>query len=1783
VAAVDAVNPKIARMKRAAALAAACLLVAIAGSLPGRAVAGVVDNTASVSYVLEGQDGQATTLLSNTVRIQVLPTPTPATLDFLRYDSSSQQGGTVPVDGGQCRIADGGFAPLPPVHDGSGAPIDPATSQTDTAPGYYAGEAIVVSVRDPNRNTDPAVREYVDVDLSVSTGDAETLRMQETGPDTGIFAGAIQSVPTPPDVVRYDCQLSVAAFAEIKARYTDNDFPLDALAVAAAGYAPLEQGRTVLRLTQTVSKPVVEIGDFVQYTLVLKNIHDAPAYAARITDTLPPGLRYRPGSLRVGGAGQPGGPDVTPAAVGAGTAGTSARTTLGVMHQVADPTIAGNGRVFGFPVGNLAPGASVTATFVAEVGPGASGPQLINEAIAHAANALASNMTDTLVTMRESMLTGRFTLIGRVAAGDCGDPASAKPVAGVRLVLEDGTFVLTDAQGAYHVVGLRPGTHVVQLDLASLPPDLEVAACTPNTRFAGRAYSQFVEGQGGSLVRADFQLRRKAGTPAPSEAGIQSVAGIAGGRIRYSVALDGEAAAVTRLRTMVVLPDGAKFVAGSTRVDGEPAADPEMTEGVATFDLGDPKRRWRSRLDFEAEPGACPASGYATKVMLMVEAGKTTQRSRPVDLPVPCGAPPGSATSQRAAVTVAAVPEGPAASPSLDSVNDRPESVSALVADGGGDVDWFKGQEPGRAFLFPGEHHNPRSPGIRIVVKYLPGDTPKLLLNGQPVDALNFDGTVTNATRTMAYGVWRGVDLTTGDNLLQVELTDRTGKVVETLERIVHRDTGAARAELVPAKSVLIADGMQRPVIAVRFLDETGHPVRQGSFGTYSLGPPYMPAHKVMAEQYRQLAGLDGAKPTWTVDGDDGIAYITLEPTGSAGNAMLGFDFGGDARSGTHQDLSAWLKAGTREWIVVGFAQGSVGYDTLARNMQALPAGEDGKGVRGDGRAALYAKGRVLGKWMLTMAYDSGKDTGALRDRNLLSTIDPNQYYTLYGDGTQQGYDAASARKLYLKLERDQFYALFGDFQTGLDRGELSRYQRTLTGVKVEYRGPLVEFSGFAAKTAQSHARDELPGDGTSGLYRLRRDGIVINSERVRIETRDRYHSEQIIESRELTRHIDYDVDYDNGTLFFREPIASRDFDFNPIWIVVDYETGGVAEEFLDAGGRAGVRMMEGRLEAGVSYIRDEDAAGTSQLAGVDAKFRLGEHDQLRAEAAASEGKAKTVAATPPVGGADAAPAGDASGNAWLVEWEHRGDVLRMLAYARRQAGAFGLGQQNAVEAGTFKAGVQTQWSLSPRWTLQAEAYRVENLANGAVRDTANAEVAYRGDGWGARAGLRWAHDTGADGRIAESRLATIGANKALLGGKLQLDANLNFALGGADGSVDFPTRLQVGGSYAITDAFRIVASQEFTDGEQRDTSTTRLGFSATPWKDARLTTTVNQSQISEYGPRTFALFGLNQRFLIGDRWGLDLAVDSSHTFSDTGEAPLVVDPAQPIATGGLRDGGALTEDFLAVSGGLTYRADLWSWNARLEGRQGDKERYGFTTAFLRQARDGVAMSASAQAFTQHDAAGGSALLATAQLSWAYRPFGGDWSMLDKLEFRLDQVERGGGQAILGNDTLAVYGNARSARLVNNFVLNYASDAWKGDGDGEGSGSVLDLYQRSQLSLYYGSKYVLDTYDGSDYAGYTDILGAEARFDLTSRIDVGLRASVLHSWSRNTFAWAFGPSIGFTPFTNAWVSVGYNIRGFNDRDFESSHYTAEGAYLVFRMKFDQHTLGLDRGSAAAGR
>lgn len=81
------------------------------------------------------------------------------------------------------------------------------------------------------------------------------------------------------------------------------------------------------------------------------------------------------------------------------------------------------------------------------------------------------------------------------------------------------------------------------------------------------------------------------------------------------------------------------------------------------------------------------------------------------------------------------------------------------------------------------------------------------------------------------------------------------------------------------------------------------------------------------------------------------------------------------------------------------------------------------------------------------------------------------------------------------------------------------------------------------------------------------------------------------------------------------------------------------------------------------------------------------------------------------------------------------------------------------------------------------------------------------------------------------------------------------------------------------------------------------------------------------------------------------------------------------------------------------------------------------------------------------------------------------------------------------------------------------------------------------------------------------------RKDLGAQFDLGLQASRQHSWSSHVTSYSVGPSLGFSPGNGLWMSAGYNLRGFHDRDFEEARYTRQGPFVTMRMKFDQLSLG----------
>ncbi|HEY6641801.1 OmpA family protein [Povalibacter sp.] len=1019
--------------------------------------------------------------------------------------------------------------------------------------------------------------------------------------------------------------------------------------------------------------------------------------------------------------------------------------------------------------------------------------------------------------------------------------------------------------------------------------------------------------------------------------------------------------------------------------------------------------------------------------------------------------------------------------------------------------------QPGVDWVSPAQDELPAIPSLSVAIRHLPTQRLELAVNGTAVSALNFDGVTTNAAGTVALSRWRGVDVRNGENRLTARVLDDNGQFVTELQRDVHYAGGAVRAELDRAASSLVADGTTHPVIALRMVDAYGRPARPGTLGGWSISEPYRSWWEVESRDDNKLVAVGTRSPTFSVDAD-GIARLELEPTSQAGTAVVRLRL----NERQEQEIRVWLEPRARDWILVGLAEGTSAYKAIRQNMQsAEDAGLEEGYTTGD-RVAFFAKGAIKGDTLLTMAYDSARDHEAEKDR-LLGTIDPNRFYTLYGDATEQRFEAATTEKLYLKMERRQFAALFGGFTTGMTVTELSRYSRTFNGLKAEYAGERFGYTAFAAESQQGYVKDELPGDGTSGLYRLSRRPLIVNSDRIRVEVRDRFHSEVVIESRDFTRYIDYSIDYLNGTVFFKQPVPSRDAGFNPVVIVAEYEVLSGGKSQVTAGGRGSMQFAGDRMEVGTTYLQEGAIAGDSRLVGTDLRWQIAASTELRAEVARSESDDPTATA---------------QAMAYLTQVEHVTESLDARLYLREQEGGFGLGQQMTSEDGTRKVGADARYNITERFALEGETYRQQMLASGAQRDYVSAEVRRESDDYTVGVGARHVSDTGLSDGDRESQQAFVNGSLDLFRDLITLRASQDLPLGGKNASVDFPARSLIGVDYHWRASTSFFAEYEHADGDDFDADMTRLGVRTSPWERAQIQSSMSQ-QATEYGPRVFANFGLMQGWKASERWDLDVGVDRSRTISGTNVSPFNAKAAL--------SSGSLNGDYLAAFAGATFRGDFWTFTSRLENRHSDQEeRRVFSGGFYREPIAGHAFAMSSTWFDSRFATGADTMASEMQLAWAYRPATSAWIVLNRLDLQQESQRD-------------LRGEFESARLVNNLNSNWQLNPWM------------------QLGLQLGARYVRSTFDDERYSGLSSLYGVDLRHDLTDGVDVGLHGTLLGSLESDVSETAVGVDVGYAVAKNIWISIGYNWSGFRDDDFEASRYTAQGPFIKFRVKADQDT------------
>ncbi|MEM9225437.1 MAG: hypothetical protein AAGA24_02905, partial [Pseudomonadota bacterium] len=1339
-----------------------------------------------------------------------------------------------------------------------------------------------------------------------------------------------------------------------------NAFTVDGTAAVNLDVPLDPSGDLIVR--KEASETYAAIGDFIGYTVELENVGEVPA-PYQLRDLLPRGLRYVDGTARIDGV------------------------------RIADPAIQPNGRDLLFPVSYVETGETQRLTYIAAIGPGTPNGQAVNEATAMSASGdPVSNTAEAGITIEDDFLNTTSTIIGRVAEAACQpDEPWARSVEdgigvpGVRLYMENGRYVVTDADGLYHFEGVDLGTHIVQVDKATLPAGYIPVLCEENTRYAGSALSKFVDAAGGTVWRANFYLERTAAA-----------------------------------KDIVTTPDG-------------------------------------RAVEIET-PGKLAGAELYGEAWLNAQSDTTPR------------------------------------------------------------------------IAYPSADETPRGRSVDVGIVHGPTDRVRLMLNGQPALGVNFAGRDLSQNRSVAVSRWTGIDIQRGENKLVAEITNPDGAPVATIERSIWFVDEVHTATLVADQTVAVADGRSRPVIAIRLEDSAGHAVHAGRIADIDVGSPYRLAQTADREFEQPISAAYANVAGIPVSGD-GIAYVELEPTLQAGRVRVAVKLH-DERI---EFIDVWLEPENREWVLVGLAEA----EGLLFNSND---GDDLEERDSDGRIAFFAKGVINGDWLMTLAVDTAKRRGA-EDGELFDEIDPNAYYTLYGDRTWQYNDAASRYPVYIKLERNAFQALFGDFDTDLNDTQLGLYSRQLSGLKIDYQGERTSLRAFAAETNQTFRKDELAADGTSGPYVLTRAPIIMSSETITIETRNRVRPDEIRNIVTLSRYVDYDIDYTTGEVFFRAPVAASDATFNPNVIVVDYETTSTAERGLTAGGRLALRGRQEDVEVGLTLITEEDGTpdqtAPSQLVSADATWQVGERTRVRAEVANTSSETAND---------------KTDGNAWLLETAHDAGGLSVTGYYREETAGYGLGQQTAATSNLRRIGANLVVDLGAidvadgtdraERQLDAQVYTEENLSTDSRRQVGELALSHKSQAFSANLGLRGVFEQ-YDPQNEERTSAAIvsGLSKTFVEQGLTLSATREQPVfgGGAgdDESSLFPERTSLGLDKSLGRRATFNLRHEMIDSGEASGDNTIAGLTVAPWTGGQVNAATDYVT-QDSGQRLGATVGVDQIWRINPQWSVSVGGARRANLDGTDE---LLDVADDDVAGifDTADTNTLVsdDDYTSAYLGAGYRGDQTALSGRIENRDSALgDRFVANLGGAREVTKTFSFSTAVRYQKEALIAAPDSESMDLRLGAAWRPRGDGPVVFNRFDIGHDETE----------------GEFLQTKAVNNLTVN---TQWS---------------ERLQTAIFHGLKYTQTRFEDDEVSGFTNLIGGELRYDLTTEIDLGVRASWWGSDATSTADWSFGPSVGFSPEKNIWVSLGWNIEGFEDEDFEAASYSRQGPYIKLRTKFDQDTL-----------
>lgn len=1088
-----------------------------------------------------------------------------------------------------------------------------------------------------------------------------------------------------------------------------------------------------LELTKSADRPRARIGDVVRYTVAIRNRTPNDVFAVHLQDAMPPDFKLLPGSARLDGALLP-----DPAA------GLFDVGTVPAWTDLNGDGLTGPGE----------PGYRVLV-YDAVVGAGARPGEYANVAVARDVcdTCFVSAPARAVVSVVPDPLLDAATILGKVfedADGDGRQDPGEPGVAEAVVVLDDGTRAVTDTYGRYHFPAVDPGHRLVKIDLMSLTGEARtttetsrIGIVTPgmlvkvnfgvqierDTRSVGReaqpglAVESRKESPPISVVGSieQFQLLVNGKETHLPRAGVQVEPSEA--RVGSFLKFDLEADSTTLVRSWTVklwsggeTPvhslRGEAFPPGPVYWDGKKDGVPLLAAGgvyqvqlEVVYADGVVVQSPRRVFGVVEENGSLvPVAGTGTTDR---ESSGTPLRITDQYRTTPRVAVGDSALAiEKEGRFAAQAPPGDTLAVDLTDAQGREVTASLSLPD----LDIL---EPSGRVLLP---YGLEAEGRRVFAPDSAGWTP-----GAPAAVLRLRGRTASENLVEVDGepavvaadgtFTANLDVRFGRNSYGVLARNPRGmaRIVNLLVDVTDRDT----------------DGSL--VIAVDRVP--------------SLTVNLPPAGKPLSNPQQRITGRTDPANRVTVNGApvaldaEGRFEVPVDlPVGPSALDLTVTDPQGRTGSIHHE-----VEVARNQLFLLAFADGVVGH--LSTHGDLAGAGtDDPDRFYTEGRLAYYLKGRVAGKYLITSAFDTGRnafdhlfdDLGRAETGRLLHNLDPDKLYPVYGDAGTVTYDAESRGKFYLAVESDELLLTVGDFPVDLSENELAVYQRVLYGGRIAYRSasrtadgtPDTQVLVFGAEGDLAHIRTELAATGGS-LYYLRHRDVVEGSEQVTLLVRDK-DTGLILSRIPQERNRDYTIKYPEGRLWFHRAVSSvveggsmidtKLLAGNPVTIQVEYETEAPDADAGAVGARVR-RQLGDRVAVGATYVRDDRGSSALELRGVDAEVRLREHTRLVGELAESSGS-DSLAFVSPDGGLTygKAPALPNDATAWRLgveidagEWFGRPDRVQVGAYARRVESGF-VTSGNLEGSGTTKTGVHARVDLGRLGRITARDQRENHL-----------------------------------------------------------------------------------------------------------------------------------------------------------------------------------------------------------------------------------------------------------------------------------------------------------------------------------------------------------------------------------------------------------------------------------------------------------------------------------------